>query len=121
MRDRLANRAALTEALDAALAARDSAEWVALLGGAVPVAPVLDIGGALDNPFVAERGGVADAPRADGGAPVPLLTGPVRVNGAAGRHRAAPGLGADTEAVLARRLGLDRDVIGALKQGGTIK
>ncbi|WP_270937940.1 CaiB/BaiF CoA transferase family protein, partial [Falsiroseomonas oryzae] len=103
MRDRLTNRDALTEALDAALQARTTAEWMESLGGVVPLAPVLDVGGALENPFVQARGGVAEFPRAEGGAPVRMLTGPVRVNGGPGRQVAAPALGADTAAVLARR------------------
>ena len=121
MQARLANRAALTEAMDAALATRSSAAWVERLGGQVPIAAVLDIGAALDNPFVAERGGVADFPRAEGGAPVRMLTGPVRVNGGQGRRFAAPGLGADTAAVLAERLGLEETAIEALKRGGIVK
>jgi crotonobetainyl-CoA:carnitine CoA-transferase CaiB-like acyl-CoA transferase len=120
MRDRLQNRDALTEALDAALSTGSTAEWMATLGGVVPLAPVLDVGGALENPFVRERGGVADFERAEGGAPVRMLTGPVRVNGKPGRLTAAPGLGADTATVLSERLGLDSEKIGALQQGGTI-
>jgi hypothetical protein len=52
---------------------------------------------------------------------VRLLTGPVRVNGGQGRCVAAPGLGADTAAVLAERLGLEETVIEALKRGGIVK
>jgi crotonobetainyl-CoA:carnitine CoA-transferase CaiB-like acyl-CoA transferase len=121
MRDRLANRAALTEALDAALSGRTTAEWVAALGGLVPLAPVLDVGAALESPFVHERGGIGEFERPGGGKPVRMLTGPVRVNGGPGRQVAAPGLGADTDAVLGGRLGLDKDRLHQLRQRGTIK
>jgi hypothetical protein len=50
-----------------------------------------------------------------------MLTGPVRVNGGPGRQVAAPGLGADTDAVLGGRLGLDKDRLDQLRQRGTIK
>ena len=53
---RLANRARLTEELDAALSARTTAEWIEIFGGRVPAAPVNDVQQALENPFVAEGG-----------------------------------------------------------------
>jgi crotonobetainyl-CoA:carnitine CoA-transferase CaiB-like acyl-CoA transferase len=121
MRDRLQNRDALTEALDEALSTRTTAEWMGVLGGVVPLAPVLDVGSALENPFVHERGGIAEFERAEGGTPVRMLTGPVRVNGRPGRRRAGPGLGTDTAAILSARLGLAEDEIEKLKQGGIIK
>ncbi|MBY0330953.1 MAG: CoA transferase [Acetobacteraceae bacterium] len=116
---RLANRDALTEALDAVLATRSTAEWMAAFAGVVPAAPVLDIAQALDNPFAAERGAVADFMREEGGAPVRMLTSPIRVDGAPPPTRAAPALGAQTEAIL-RRIGLDEAAIAALRAQGTI-
>src|SRR6185295_9191724 len=53
---RLANRARLTEELDAALSARTTAEWIEMFAGRVPAAPVYDVRTALEAPFVAERG-----------------------------------------------------------------
>jgi crotonobetainyl-CoA:carnitine CoA-transferase CaiB-like acyl-CoA transferase len=119
-RARLENRAALTGLLDAAFSERTTAEWLEAIGGAVPAAPVLDVGQALDNPFVRERGGVAEFARAEGGPPVRMLTGPVRVDGRLPPTRAAPALGADTEAVL-RRLGLDGDAIADLRRRGAVR
>ena len=55
---RYAHRDQLTEVLDATLSARSTAQWLEVLGGAVPCAPVYDLQEALDNPFVAERQGV---------------------------------------------------------------
>jgi crotonobetainyl-CoA:carnitine CoA-transferase CaiB-like acyl-CoA transferase len=119
-RARLENRAALTELLDAAFSERTTAEWLEAIGGAVPAAPVLDVGQALDNPFVRERGGVAEFARAEGGPPVRMLTGPVRVDGRLPPTRAAPPLGADTEAVL-RRLGLDGEAIADLRRRDAVR
>jgi succinate---hydroxymethylglutarate CoA-transferase len=119
-RARLENRAVLTGMLDVAFSERGTAEWLEAIGGAVPAAPVLDVGEALDNPFVRMRGGVADFARAEGGAPVRMLTGPVRVDGRLPPTTAAPALGADTDAVLGR-LGLDAQAIASLRGKGTIR
>lgn len=112
---RLANRAALTEALDAVLMARDTMDWMADLGGIVPAAPVLDVAQALANPFVRERGGVAEFARPDGGDPVTLLASPVRIGDAEVPRRASPALGADTEAVLAR-IGIAGEALADLRE-----
>jgi crotonobetainyl-CoA:carnitine CoA-transferase CaiB-like acyl-CoA transferase len=117
--DRLANRAALTAAIEAVLARRDTAEWVATLSGRVPVAPVLDVGQALATPFVAETRAVAAFSRAEGGAPVRMVAPPLRVNGAHPRLGAAPALGADTDRVLARA-GLSAAEVAQLRQKGAI-
>ena len=118
-RARLANRDALTELLDAVFRTRPTAEWIAAFAGVVPAAPVLDIGQALATPFVAERGAVRDFVRAEGGPPVRMLAGPVRVDGAPPPTRAAPGLGADTDEILAR-LGHGAGQIQDWKDKGTV-
>lgn len=118
---RLANRGLVTTMLDEALSEHTTAEWLARFGGSVPAAPVLDVGQALDNPFAHEQDAVAEFARREGGRPVRMLTGPVRVNGARPPKRAAPVLGADTDDILARRLGLDAAAINDLKCKGTIR
>ncbi len=118
-RARLANRDALTKILDAVFRTRPTADWIATFAGVVPAAPVLDIGQALHTPFVAERGAVQPFARRDGGEPVHMLAGPVRVNGAPPPTRAAPALGADTDAILAR-LGRGAEHVQELKNKGTV-
>jgi succinate--hydroxymethylglutarate CoA-transferase len=118
-RDRLANREALTRELDAVLSTRTTAAWIELFGGVVPAAPVFDIGEALDNPFVRESGRIAEFDRAEGGAPVTMLAGPMRVNGAPTPTRAAPALGADTAEVLART-GVTAEDLAALRARGVV-
>ena len=112
---RLANRAELTEVLDAVLSTRTTAEWSQVLGGHVPISPVYDIGQALDNPFVTEGGRLADFTRAEGGKPVRMLTGPIRVNGEISPTSAAPAIGHDTDAILGR-LGYDPAAIARLRE-----
>ena len=116
---RLANRAALTEALDAVLSARSTADWLALFGGAVPAAPVYDVAQALGSPFVRETGRLAEYERRDGGAPVTMLAGAIRVNGKATPARAAPALGADNAELLGR-VGVQGSELDALRARGVV-
>ncbi len=115
---RLENRQELTEELDAVLEARTTEEWVAMLGGTVPMSPVYDVGQALTSDFVAEGGRTATFERADGFR-IDMLSPPIRVNGAQGGIHAAPALGADTAAIL-HRLGWDDGAQEDLKSEGVI-
>ncbi|WP_207622916.1 CaiB/BaiF CoA transferase family protein [Falsiroseomonas algicola] len=97
--ERLANRDALMAVLDPVMRAKTSAEWVATLSGQVPVAPVLGLGQALDNPHFRARGGVLDLPhpaRPD----LKVVANAIRLDGQRLPGRAGPGYGADSEAVL---------------------
>ena len=111
------NRDLLTQVLDDALAARTTAEWLDVLGGAVPCAPVNDLRQALENPFFAERAGVQSCAHPDR-PELKLLASPIRA-GAAVPNRPAPKLGEDTEALLAE-LGYDGAAIEDLRKGGVI-
>jgi crotonobetainyl-CoA:carnitine CoA-transferase CaiB-like acyl-CoA transferase len=98
--ERLANRDALMAALDPVMRAKTSTEWVTALAGQVPVAPVLGLGQALDNPYFRARGGVLDLPhpaRPD----LKVVANAIRLDGQRLPGRAGPGYGADSEAVLA--------------------
>ena len=83
---RHANRDQLTAVLDEALSTKTTAEWLDVLGGIVPCAPVYDVREALENPFLAERAGVQvlDHPDRPG---FKLLASPIRM-GAEVRARA---------------------------------
>jgi crotonobetainyl-CoA:carnitine CoA-transferase CaiB-like acyl-CoA transferase len=77
---RLEHRGALTEVLDGVFRSKATAEWLRLLSGKVPVAPVNDVAQALDNPFVHALGMVRNAPhpaRPD----LRVLASPVRIDG----------------------------------------
>jgi succinate---hydroxymethylglutarate CoA-transferase len=110
--DRLANRALVNELLDAALARRTTAEWLVQFAGQVPAAPVHDVRAALDNPFVAEGGRIRDYALPDG-SPLRMVRGPV-VGAQTPPARAAPALGADTDAVL-RECGFSDAEIAGLR------
>jgi crotonobetainyl-CoA:carnitine CoA-transferase CaiB-like acyl-CoA transferase len=115
---RLANRERVTQMLDAVLSERTTDEWMKRFAGAVPAAPVYDIAQALENDFVAERDNVADFAYPDGRR-ARMLTVPIRVAGAELPARAAPALGADTDAEL-RAAGYSEERIAALRAAGVI-
>ena len=105
---RLENRALLNDMLDAALSRRTTDAWLADFAGEVPAAPVNDLKAALDNPFVAEGARLADYAR-EGRPPIRMVAAPIRADAAA-PLRAAPALGADTNAIL-RECGFsERDI-----------
>ncbi len=114
---RHANRDRLTEVLDEVLSAKTTAEWLEVLGGAVPCAPVYDVRQALENPFLAERAGVQvlDHPDRPG---FKLLASPIRT-GAEVPARPAPKLGQDTDALL-EELGYGPAEIEELRAQGVI-
>jgi crotonobetainyl-CoA:carnitine CoA-transferase CaiB-like acyl-CoA transferase len=117
--ERLKRRDELTAMLDAAFSREPTATWLERLSGRLPVAPVLDVAQALDNPFVAEREGVADFAYPDGRT-VRLLASPIRCSGAEPPRRAAPALGADTEALL-REAGYSEARIDALRAARVVR
>ena len=116
--DRLANRAVLTEVLDAIFVQQPMAQWQALLEGHVPVAPVYGLDQALDNPWLAEigmRDVVAHPDRAE----LHVLASPIKLDGQRLPNRAGPLLGADSDAILAE-LGYAEDAVAGLRAGGIV-
>lgn len=95
---RRVNRQLLSDTLDEVLSTKTTVEWLTILGGHVPFAPITNLDQALDNPFVAEIGMVEDVdhPDAKGGI-LRLLSSPIRINGKRPRGRRAPKLGEMTE------------------------
>ena len=118
--DRLANRPLVNEVVEAELLKRSTGEWLAIFGGAVPAAPVLDVAQALENPFVTEHGRLAEVPHAPApGGAYRALAPPVRCAGERAPLQPAPALGADTESIL-RALGYDAERLARLKAARAI-
>jgi crotonobetainyl-CoA:carnitine CoA-transferase CaiB-like acyl-CoA transferase len=115
---RFANREALVALIDAALATRTTAEWMAVFAGRVPAAPVLTIAAALDNPYFAATGGLQTVDHPDR-AGMRVVSNPIRLDGARRPARPAPRLGADTDAVLAEA-GFGGAEIADLRASGTV-
>jgi crotonobetainyl-CoA:carnitine CoA-transferase CaiB-like acyl-CoA transferase len=113
-KERLQQRALLTELLDEVLSQRTTAQWLAIFEGSVPAAPLLDIGQALENPFVRKRGRVQPLQH-QSGTPFELLATPVQLPGEPMPDQPAPEIGQDTDELL-HELGYDEDRIAQLKQ-----
>ncbi len=84
---------ALTQALDAVMRTRTTDDWLALLGGRVPFAPVRGLTAALDNPYVAEVGmrDRVDHPERPGG--LHMLACPIKIDGKRAPAVRAPRMG----------------------------
>ena len=115
---RLANRERLTQILDAELMKRTTAEWIDHFNGKVPASPVYNVAQALQSDFVTERNGVVDFVYGDGRV-ARMVAGPIRVSGVTLPTRAAPTMGADTDALL-RAAGYSDASIAALRAAGVI-
>ena len=97
------NLTALSDAVDQVMMARTTAEWMDILGGQVPFAPVLDIGEALDSDYVAsvEMTTQVDHPASSDG--LRTLSSPFRVNGERPTLSRAPKMGEQNADLLAKK------------------
>ena len=101
--NRRKNLDALTIEIDRVMQQKTTEEWMALLGGKVPFAPVYDLKEALESPYVREvkmRDTVAH-PDADGQS-LNMLASPIKVNGERSAATRAPKLGEHTKELLDR-------------------
>lgn len=97
------NLEGLSQVLDEVTRARTTADWVSLLAGKVPVAPVYDVARALDNPFAEETGMVDRVAHPDAPRGLRMLACPIRINGQRMPGKRAPKLGEHTEHYLERK------------------
>ncbi len=95
-------REELTVLVDAILSTQPSAHWTQLFAGRIPIAPVLDIAQALDNPYVRDVDMLQDVEHAKG--TQRLLRNPIKLDGQRLSGAACPPLNADADALL-RELG----------------
>jgi crotonobetainyl-CoA:carnitine CoA-transferase CaiB-like acyl-CoA transferase len=115
---RLENRETLTGLLDDVLMTRGTEAWLAAFAGEVPAAPVHDIAQALTSGFVEGEGRVWTYPHPERD-DFRMVAPAFRVSESEMPRRAAPALGADTEAVL-REAGYDDARIAGLRGDGVI-
>jgi crotonobetainyl-CoA:carnitine CoA-transferase CaiB-like acyl-CoA transferase len=97
---RLENRDQFNADIESVTSTDTTANWMKKFAGKVPASPVYDVAQALDNPFVYSREGVVKTARADG-SEVLGVAAPIRCAGDPAPLRAAPEMGADTDALLA--------------------
>ena len=118
-KDRHGNRDQLAALLDAVFITRTTEEWISMLSGRVPVAPVLSIGDALSNPYATETGVIETIAHPEAPDGLSFMASPIRLDGERPSSTAAPKLGADTEAVLSE-LGYQQADIARLRAAGVV-
>jgi crotonobetainyl-CoA:carnitine CoA-transferase CaiB-like acyl-CoA transferase len=88
------NIAVLSEKIDAILMMQTSAHWLALLGGKVPVAPILNLGDALDSRHVRDIAMTDTVSHPDAkGEQLRMLASPFKINGTRPEGVRAPKIG----------------------------
>ena len=118
---RVANRAAFLEAFTPVSRGRTTADWMAALEAVgVPCGPINDLAQVFADPQVEARGLRVVLPHGAGGE-VAVAGNPVKMSGTPPTYRLAPPLlGADTEAVLRERLGMDAAEVARLRAEGLV-
>jgi len=117
--DRLAHRDQLVPQLKAVMRTRTTAEWLALLRGHVPCAPVYSVDEALRDEQVLARSMVIEVEH-------PLLGRlrevgcPIKMDDVEPLRRPASPLGGDTDALLRELLGLSDEELAVLRAQGAI-
>jgi succinate---hydroxymethylglutarate CoA-transferase len=117
-KERLARRDEITALLDEALSQRTTAQWLEVFAGRVPAAPIHDIEGALENPFVTEHGRLQTLEHPERGS-FRLVAPPVRCPGEPAPARPGPGLGEHTRELL-EGLGYEAARIDSLAAQGVV-
>jgi crotonobetainyl-CoA:carnitine CoA-transferase CaiB-like acyl-CoA transferase len=100
--ERTAHRAELTAVLDAEFRKKSTAQWLAALGSILPVAPVLDVKQALDNPFVDRTEMIRSVPHPLNDQ-LRVLANPLKIDGRRLEQATPSALGQDNDALLASR------------------
>jgi crotonobetainyl-CoA:carnitine CoA-transferase CaiB-like acyl-CoA transferase len=119
---RVRNRMALAEALEALTVGRTTRDWIqALELAGVPCGPINTVEEVFAEPQAQARGLVVEQSREDLQDPVRSVASPMRLSRTPVSYRAPPpALGSDTDRVLAERLGLEPDEIAALRAQGVV-
>jgi crotonobetainyl-CoA:carnitine CoA-transferase CaiB-like acyl-CoA transferase len=118
---RVEHRATLVPVLNDILGARPAADWLKRLEAAgVPAGRIRTVPEVCESEHLKARGMVVALPHAKAGT-VKMMGVPIRLHGTPGRPTsAAPVLGADTEAVLTRVLGVRRAEVRRLRDAGIV-
>jgi crotonobetainyl-CoA:carnitine CoA-transferase CaiB-like acyl-CoA transferase len=101
------NRDELTEILDREFRKQPTRYWLDKLNGVLPVAPVLDVAQALDNPFLADTQMIRNVPHpAKPG--LRALANPIKINGKRLEQSVCSPFGADNAAFIGQTSRLGR-------------
>ena len=117
--DRLENRDVLVPILKDLSKRRTTAEWLEMLRGRVPCAPVNTVAQAFNDPQAAEEGLILDIPHPDFGT-VRQVASPIRISDAKPGLRRGPRLGEHTDEVLATLVGWTTERIEEARADGLV-
>jgi len=116
--DRLRNRDVLVPLLDAEFLRRSTAEWIELLRGFVPVAPVHGLSEALADEQVRAREMIVEVDHPRFGT-LRELGCPIKMDGVTPRYEPGAPLGADTAALL-EEIGVSAGELATLRARGVV-
>jgi crotonobetainyl-CoA:carnitine CoA-transferase CaiB-like acyl-CoA transferase len=116
---RLQRRDALLAELEPIFRTRTTAEWIALLRGQVPCAPVNDVAQALADEQVAHRNMIVSVEHPRYGT-LRAVGCPIKIDDIEPRYAPGAALGADTDAILSAWLGMSASEIEVLRRQGAI-
>lgn len=118
---RMDHREALVEELEQRFRTRPTEDWITILRGKVPCAPVNDLRAALDSDFTAERAMITNVDHPVFGA-IRETDTPIRTGGVpeSRKNRPGPTLGQDTADILRDLAGYDDARIASLRESGAI-
>lgn len=117
--NRLAHRDELVLKLKALTQLKPTAQWLELLKGEVPCAPVNSVEEAFADPQVVEDQMVLDLPHPEFGT-VRTVAGPIKISDSGVDHRRGPKLGEHTDEVLQTLLGFTPQDIAEHRQDGLL-
>ena len=117
--ERFAHKAELVALLKARFEEKTTAEWLGLLRGHVPCAPVNSVAQALDDEQVRAREMILQVEHPHFGR-IREVASPIRTDGEIRQPAPAPALGEHTEAILSGILGYGSQTIARLRAEGVI-
>ena len=116
---RLKNKDELLPIVQKRLSERTTAEWLGLLQGAVPCAPVNTVEEAVQEEQILARDMVIEVPSAQWG-PLRQVSNPIKIDQRGPRLEAAPELGQHTDQILSEYLGYSAERLAELRADGAI-
>jgi crotonobetainyl-CoA:carnitine CoA-transferase CaiB-like acyl-CoA transferase len=117
--ERFAHKTELVAVLKSRFAEKTTAEWLALLRGQVPCAPVNTVAEALEDEQVRARNMVLEVEHPHFGR-IREVASPIRTEGEIRQPAPAPALGEHTEEILGAILGYGSQTIARLRADGVI-
>jgi crotonobetainyl-CoA:carnitine CoA-transferase CaiB-like acyl-CoA transferase len=112
---RFKNRKALVSALQKTFLTRTTEDWLKLLRGKVPCAPVNDLSQAMREPLLVDQRMIVETPHSSFGT-IRQVASPIRLPGTSMNHHRAPGLGEHTTEILKQYLEYDDNAIADLRR-----